>query len=543
VHGRTVLRVERAARPFRAECVRSARGPNTAGEGGLTILRAVWRVAAVATAVSLTMFIGAPIPAADAVATCSQAEVGGGEWPQFGRDSFNSRHQQAENGIGVLEAATLEPVWHYRTPGSGNLPYGALSGTPIIANGCAYIVSASGDVTALNADTGALVWQKHIDVPNPGLGGALVSSPVAAGNKLVVLVNQLGKPYAIAFNAQTGARLWKSAALFARGGFYTNATPVVTGGIVLAGFSPAEGDARARGGLALINLATGLITKRIWTIPDNAFANGFAGGGVWTAPAIDDAGYAYYGTSNPYSKHKEHAFTNAILKADVKPGRATFGKIVGSYKGNIDQFLEVLRDAVEPLCDLLGDHPALQIPFGDSMIACLQLDLDFGAPPNLFTDASGRLLVGDLQKSGVFHVADTSNMNGVWRSVAGLSCAVCNADAGAWDHNGSLYTVGTPGGLMWSFDTTTGASNWLSLVVDAIHYQSVSVANGVAYTVDTAGFLSAFDTATGLPILKRSIPLDTQSLAVGASSNGVSIARHRVYVEVGSQLVAYESRH
>ena len=89
--------------------------------------------------------------------------MGGGDWPQFGRDVTNSRHQQGEGTIGVKQAVKLIPAWSYHTPGDSELPYGALQSTPIIAYGCAYIGSANGDITALNRPYAVVLEGRWID--------------------------------------------------------------------------------------------------------------------------------------------------------------------------------------------------------------------------------------------------------------------------------------------------------------------------------------------------------------------------------------------
>ena len=71
----------------------------------------------------------------------------------------------------------------------------------------------------------------------------------------------------------------------------------------------------------------------------------------WTPPVS----HAYAGTSNPYSKKIEHPNTNAILKFGVVPGTADYGKIVGHYKGLVEQYRPELREAVDPVCDAVGE--------------------------------------------------------------------------------------------------------------------------------------------------------------------------------------------
>lgn len=471
-----------------------------------------------------------------AAASCAPADHPGGDWPTFGRDVMNSRHQEHETKIGPLEVPTLSPSWSFSTGGAA-LGVADLNGTPIIADGCLYMNTALGDMIALNADTGEQVWRSHVEIPVAGLGGTFVSSPAHSDGLVIGLVNEQDKPFAIAYDATSGAEVWRSEPMVSAPGYYTNATPVVHDGMVVAGFSPEEGDPTGRGGFVLIDVRTGRILKRTWTIPDADWEKGFAGGGLWTAPAINEAGgFAYMGSGNPYSKKIEHPHTNAILQIDLKRG-PTFGEIVGSLKGNIDQYNPVFRDLVDPICQTVDDETLNGLLLGNS-VPCAQLDLDFGAPPNLFTDASGRLLIGDLQKSGVYHVGDAATMEPAWQATMGLTCPACNANATAWDRSGSIYGVGTPGGQMVSL-SDQGATQWVSPVADGVHYNSTTSANGVIYTVDTIGNLLAFDSATGLPLLRRPTAVDSGNQTAAISSSGIAIARNTIYVAVGSDLIAY----
>lgn len=496
-----------------------------------------------ATYAALTALALVPLTAATAKPPRCVGKVAADEWPTFGRDLMNSRNQETPGTIGAATATTLAPVWSFSTGGSAT-GTADLNGTPIVAAGCVFLDTAAGDVIALDSRTGEQVWKQTVTVDpglSAGLGGLFVSSPAVTEDYVVALVSQVSAPYAIAFSRKDGEVAWRSAPLQQGDGYYTNATPVVYDGLVLAGYSPAEGDPKGRGGLAIIDAATGEVLRRAPVIPDDAFAKGYAGAGVWTAPAIDTKnGYAYVGTGNPSSKKIEHGYSNAIVKYDVDRSRETFGTVVAALKGNIEQYDPALRQAADPTCQALGDDPNLQLVVGDSA-PCLQLDLDFGAPPNLFTDASGRLLIGDLQKAGVYHVGDATTMAPVWSAVVGVSCAACNADAGAWDRRGGLYTVSSPGTTMVSL-SDGGSYRWASPVADGTHYESVTVAGGAVFTIDNLGFLDVWDAATGVPLLRRPVTADVPDPTqppVALSSAGVSVASGTLYVAAGNAIVAY----
>ena len=497
-----------------------------------------------ATYAALAALAIAPLNAATAKPPRCVGKTDADEWPTFGRDLMNSRHQESPGTIGASTAPLLAPVWSFQTGASGT-GLADINGTPIVAAGCVFLNTAAGDLVALDAATGQQVWRTTV-TPDPGLGaglgGLFVSSPALYDDVVIGLVNQVTAPYALAVSRKDGHVVWRSAPLQSGDGYYTNATPVVYDGLVLAGYSPAEGDPKGRGGLAIVDARDGTVLTRANAIPDSAFAQGYAGAGIWTAPAIDTRnGYAYVGTGNPSSKKIEHEYSNAIVKFDVDRDRPTFGTVVAALKGKIEQYDPALRQAAEPTCEALGEDPNLQLVVGDSA-PCLQLDLDFGAPPNLFTDASGRLLVGDLQKAGVYHVADATTMAPEWSTIVDVSCAACNADAGSWDRNGHLYTVGSPGTVIESLNAEDGMYRWASPVNDGTHYESVTTAGGAVFTVDNLGFLDAWDAATGVPLLRRPMTADLEDPSrapVALSSSGVAIAGGTLFAAQGNAVVAY----
>lgn len=499
--------------------------------------------------------------AAASTGPCALRSSPAGEWPSYGHDAANSRTQPFEHTLTPARIGGLRPEWSFSTGRpSGTLAAGLgdLSSTPVVSGGCAFVGSGGGWVFALNATNGDVVWRRALPVTHAGLGGVVVGAPVLTRNAVLVLVNDEADgagtgPYVASLDRHDGRQLWRSGPIETHPGAYTNAGLARWRDEVVAGFSAPEGDPHGVGGVAIVRTTDGALLRRTYSIPPEDAAYGFAGGGVWTTPAVDEqAGVAYYGTGNPYSKKKEHPRTNAILKLDLDPERPSFGRIVGSYKGNIEQYTAALRTASRPTCDLVGDDDTMrrigdatpqlaefQGLFGNST-SCVQLDLDFGAAANLFRDGRGRLIVGDMQKSGVYHAVDTATMTKRWTTMAGISCVFCNAASSAYDPTrGRVYVAASPGSAVESLDGGGGGIRWMSPVGDGVHYQAVSEAAGVVYTIDGNGFLDAFDAASGVPLLRRSVVADGGSDTVNVGSSGVAIAEHRLFVTTGSHVLAY----
>jgi outer membrane protein assembly factor BamB len=185
-----------------------------------------------------------------------------------------------------------------------------------------------------------------------------------------------------------------------------------------------------------------------------------------------------------------------------------------------------------PCVDFPGNPPPW---YPQGLGACGQIDLDFGASPTLF-DIDGRKVVGDGQKSGVFHVFDADDMSPVWSTIAAPPGAVGGLVGSATLQDGSFVSSATGGGYLPSLDAATGALQWIAPTLDGAHYsEPVASANGVVYTVDFKGFLDAYDQATGLPLLHRPMILGAEWTPPDpiVDWGGVSIARNTVYAGVG----------
>jgi outer membrane protein assembly factor BamB len=508
-----------------------------------------------AVCAALYLLLAAPAPGRSrAQPPCSSTEPApGGDWPMYGHDLANTRSQPAESTLPSRRALTLVPAWRYDTANASRvLTFVDLDTTPVIARGCVFVADGGSDVAALDMSTGRRIWRRHVDMPKTGFdAGGFVGTPVVDGHRLILIANEDSRPHAIALDTSTGNVLWTSPPVDTYPGSFSHASPIVHGGVVFVGFSVPEGDPQAHGGFALVDAANGSILAKTYTIPESDWGSGGAGGGIWSTPAVDPGtGYAFVGTGNPFSKQREHDRTNAILKVDLDRRRPAFGQVVASYKGEIDQAVPLLRDLTRPTtCKLLPENPPLpklpeflpSVNQARDSFACLQFDLGFGGAANLFHAADGRLLVGELQKSGVYHVVRTDDMRRERRVGLGLPCLLCNGASTAYDAKSrTVFAAVSPGSIMVAFRPGDSALRWASPIGDVVHYQPPAIADGVAYSLDSGGFLGAWDAATGVPLMHRPLAADGAADAVGTfASSGVAVANHTVYVAAGSHVIAY----
>ncbi|GAC1413735.1 MAG: hypothetical protein NVSMB57_09270 [Actinomycetota bacterium] len=478
---------------------------------------------------TLAALIAATAAQASGAPVCATGSVGG-SWPLYGHDLSNTRTAN-DTGIDAAKAASLTAKWVFNVAakdGSGNI-----NSTPTVADGCVFFATDGGDVFVLNADTGAVVWHNQYVVGATRLGGTIASAVAIDHGLAIIDVSDAGHPYVTAVNELTGVEVWR-ATVDHRPGSFINASPVPFNGMVFVGFAGDEYSPLSRGGFAIVRESDGAILKTRYTIPDADFNAGYWGGSIWSSAAVDArAGYAYAGTGNPSSHDKEHANTDAVLKIDVHPDRATFGQIVAVYKGVSDHYVDGLDK--QPACEKAPD-----VTYGDAWsVTCVQFDLDFGASPTLYKDAKNATMVGALQKAGVLHGIEARTMKKSWSTIVGTPCFVCNAASPAND-KGSIAAAATTPGQLVSLDGSTGGYKWISPLADGIHFESVSIANGLVYAPDFYGNLNVFDEATGVPLLKRNMALDTGAQGSGTSSSGISIARHTVYAPAAGYLVAYK---
>lgn len=465
--------------------------------------------------------------------------VAGGEWRRMGQDLGHGRNQPDEHAIGRVQAATLAPAWTFSVNEATGTMFNEVTGYPIVADGCVFFGSnggadAPGWVFAVNADGGSLAWKTRLD-------HGVYSTVAVEGGVVYAYVSRIGSPYVVALDEGDGHVLWQTT-VDEQPGSDAVASPVVYDGMVWVGVSgtAAEGDSSERfdfrGVSVLLDASTGAVLAHTYSIPDAAWdeGRGAAGGAIWSTISVDaSTGFGYVGTGNPFNYDDEHPNTNAVLKIDLRRGSPGLGSVVGSYKGDVEEYFPALSDNTS--CDSSDPEGFFLAGFD-----CGRLDLDFGAAPNLFTDRQGRKLVGVGQKSGVYHVFDPVTMRPVWKQLLGVPSAVGGIVGTAAFDGTALYVPHSIAGYMVSLDRDAGTPRWATPVADGVHWgDPVTSANGVVYTVDLKGFLDAYDAGTGAPLLHRPMSLGAGTgVAPTLSWGGVSVARNTVYASVGVGLTS-----
>src|SRR5712691_10235889 len=85
------------------------------------------------------------------------------DWPFAGQNAQNTRDAAAETGIGSGNVSRLTPAWTVTTAGN-------VSATPTESGGIVYFPDFGGQLWAVSAATGAVVW-KHLVSAYTGVSG------------------------------------------------------------------------------------------------------------------------------------------------------------------------------------------------------------------------------------------------------------------------------------------------------------------------------------------------------------------------------------
>lgn len=371
---------------------------------------------------------------------------------------------------------------------------GPVASAPSVAQGKVYVGDwggfewaldwASGDVIA-SADLGTTTS----DHCNPSTVG-ISSSPIIERNVLYLAGGDDGF---YALDASTLKIIWRRSLgdNSAAGGYYGWCSPAIAGGKVLQGISSNCDNPFPRGALAALDRTTGEVLQTTYFVPED-----LVGGGIWTSPAVDTEHRKIFVTTG-----SAHSFAD----------------------GDAFSMLRLDLDTM-----LIEDRWKLPYPSDETW------DADWGSSPTLFTDASGRELVGAGQKDGGYYVFDRNNLGAgpVWVAPIAIKGEVPQ------NGEGTLSTAAFDGETLYvgggrppdsSDDSVLGAVSAVSPddgkilwrhTFDGPVIAPVSFANGVVFAVGGKSVV-ALDASNGAVLWS----FEMKSLGFG----GVAIARGRAF--------------
>nr|GMD28731.1 polyvinylalcohol dehydrogenase-like [Ipomoea batatas] len=253
-------------------------------------------------------------------------------WITHGRDITNRRYAEGERLINPKTVSQrLKLKWKFAAGFD-------ITATPAVADGVVYFPSWNGNLYAVNASTGELVWEQNLEQLT-GLQATASSernlnvtvsrsTPAVAGKYLIFGI--YGPAVVIAVKRSTGELVWASqldprplAVITA------SATCVdVPAGVCYVGVSslevvlPAGECCTFRGSLVKLDIKTGKILWQTYTLPDNAGkVGGYSGAAIWgSSPAVDKRrGWVYVGTGNLYNAPEEVLRCQAVQNNRTGP--------------------------------------------------------------------------------------------------------------------------------------------------------------------------------------------------------------------------------
>lgn len=245
------------------------------------------------------------------------AETEPGQWLSHGR-TYDEQRYSPLTQIDVSNVGGLGLVWSFDVKTKRGL-----EATPIVVDGVMYVSGAWSVVFALDARTGALLWE-HDPKVNRAVARAaccdVVNRGVAVWEGKVFVGTLDGR--LVAIDAATGQSVWDTMTVDPLQPYTITGAPRVVKGRVLIGNGGAEYG--VRGYLSAYNADTGKLDWRFYTVPGNP-ANGFesealeraaktwsgewwklgGGGTVWDSMAYDaelDLLYIGVGNGSPWNR-------------------------------------------------------------------------------------------------------------------------------------------------------------------------------------------------------------------------------------------------
>ena len=434
----------------------------------------------------------------------AQTSPGPTDWRIAGRDLDNSRSQPSEKKIGTENVNQLVPKWVFES-GSD------VSATPTVAGNSVYFPDWAGNLYAVAANSGRLLWSRQISDYTGRPGGISRVSPAIFEDQLIIGdhdgVNWIaigpadhGGAHVIAVDRHTGDLLWITQ-VDAHPAAVITASPVVHDNTVYVGVSSQEEGLAAnpaypcctfRGSMVALDVFTGNILWKTFTVPDNGGqTNQYSGNAIWSPPAIDPRrGSLYIGVGNNYTvpddvlQCQEEAIESGNQNANCEAADDFFDTVLA---------LDLTTGAIKWSNKLFGFDPwtvaCLSLPPGVNCPSPHGPDFDFpGSGPNLLhlsddgprgrgrgANQKGESpldLVGIGQKSGAYWALNPDTGAIVWSTIVGPG--------------------GTTGGIQWG--TATDGSRIYVAITNSLHL-TYTLANG-GPTINW-GSWAALDPRTG----------------------------------------------
>ncbi len=443
------------------------------------------------------------------------------DWPMFGQNIENTA-SYPNTSIGVDNVGLLRTRWVFTT-GSD------VSARAAVVDGVAYFPDWGGNLYAVNAGTGALIWSKNISTDylsgTPGSTVVSRSSPAIDVDTGVLYIGTREGADLLAIRSSDGSLVW-SHKLDDHPKAIDTGSPVVYNGVVYVGVSSGEEYAASkpsypccsfRGSVVALDASSGQQIWKTYTVPE-----GYSGGAVWSSTIVPDSadGLVFATTGNNYSTPTDPNFVTCINDGGSEPDCLSPDDHIDSIIAmKIDDgsiaWSQRLADADDwnAACNVSGAN--CPTPTGP--------DNDFGSGVNLITyqSATGPVtILGAGQKSGIYSAFDPATGRVLWATQIGPDGGFGGIMWGSASDGERIYVAEansnhqtyalTPSGKTTSsgswvaLDPATGSILWQTADPNGASDQGpLTVANGVVYAPSMAAKtkrtpnMFALDAATG----------------------------------------------
>jgi outer membrane protein assembly factor BamB len=269
-------------------------------------MRLIYRAAITIAAAAA---LAAPaIPAAAVSTPATRPEQTYINWPAYLYGVTHSSYNAAATSITTTTAPDLTEAWKWK-PAPGTMqgqPKPALYSSPTVYDGVIYIGADTGVFYALNETTGAVLWSDFLGY-EPKLTclarGISDTATVATDPNTGVLTVYVsgGNGYLYALNAATGATIWQSVIALpsqTQNSYYDWSSPTVANDHIYIGVSSQCGDPEIHGGLNDYNQTTGALLNTFQT----THGNEKTGASIWSSATVDPSGTVYASTGSGLGK-------------------------------------------------------------------------------------------------------------------------------------------------------------------------------------------------------------------------------------------------
>ncbi len=128
--------------------------------------------------------------------------------------AFTIEQRGSEEVAAAYDVRSGDELWTVRWRALFQEPMGGDGprATPTWADGVVYVLGATGELRALDEGTGRVVWRKNIldDNDASNLPWGMAASPLVVGNAVIVLPGGGSGRSVVAYDRQSGARLWSA---------------------------------------------------------------------------------------------------------------------------------------------------------------------------------------------------------------------------------------------------------------------------------------------------------------------------------------------